>query len=214
MGIKDKIPQRFKDSIKRLVGRPTRSALFSDFIPHGLVGAELGVFKGEFSYEILRFNQPRELVLIDVWWTLFGDTYPNWGAYTNNGTLKTRKAYELTCNVTKLFPKTKTSIMVGDDRELLLQFPNRYFDWVYIDSSHEYKHTWEELEILEFKVKEDGYICGHDWIADPNNLHYGVYKAVNEFCQQKNYAVVFTDDFTQWVIRRRDFLKTDVGTLP
>lgn len=202
MGLKDKLPQRWKDNVKRMMGKPTRSVLLSGFLPKGLVGAELGVFKGEFSYEILKFNQPKELVLMDVWWTLFGEYYPNWGAYTDFGQLKTKAAFNQTNKVVNAFPHTKTEVLVGDDRELLMKYPDNYFDWVYIDSSHEYKHTWEELEILQHKVKDSGFICGHDWISDPNNLHYGVFKAVNEFCEQKGYKVVFTDDFTQWAIQK------------
>lgn len=193
-----------KDNIKRKVGKPTRISLFQKFIPKHGIGAELGVFKGEFSEQILRYNQPSKLYLIDGWWTIYGESYPNWGRYTDYGNLRTRTAFNHVNRMIQKYPDTITKILVGNDRAILPTFDNHYFDWVYIDTSHQYDHTMEELLILSNKVKHNGLICGHDWIEDPNNMHYGVYKAINEFCRLKNYQIVFKDEFTQWVIQRKD----------
>lgn len=46
--------------------------------PTDSVGAEIGVFKGEFTAHILRRVQPKELHLIDAWWLLYGENYPDW----------------------------------------------------------------------------------------------------------------------------------------
>jgi len=46
-------------------------------IPQQSVGAELGVFTGIFSEALLEAVAPQRLYLVDVWWTLYGEFYPN-----------------------------------------------------------------------------------------------------------------------------------------
>jgi hypothetical protein len=152
-------------------------------LPKASVGAELGVFKGEFSVEILRHVAPRELHLVDVWWEAFGEFYPDWGRYTDFGRLRTRAAYERAVEVaTQASPSgTKLIFHVGDDLPYLRSVPDGYFDWVYIDSSHEYAHTAAELAILVTKVRRGGLICGDDWTDDEGHVHAGVARAVKEF---------------------------------
>lgn len=201
--VKSLLPYNVKEKIKKLVGKPTRINLFQHLVPEFKVGAELGVFKGEFSEEILRYNKPSELYLIDGWWTLYGETYPDWGVYTEYGRLRTRTAYEHVKRMVKNYPSTKTDVMVGDDRDILKSFNDHFFDWVYIDTSHKYDHTMDELNILSQKVKPDGIICGHDWVEDPNNVHHGVYLAINEFCKNHRYELIYTDVYSQWAIKRK-----------
>lgn len=76
---------------------------------------------------------------------------------------------------------------------------------MYIDSSHAYDHTVEELEILKFKVKSDGIICGDDWRPDPNHRHHGVCKAVNEFLEKEGYELLYANEENlQWFIKKNE----------
>ena len=54
-------------------------------------------------------------------------------------------------------------IHVGPSTEKVSQFPDGMFDWVYIDTNHEFRVTWHELLICNSKVKRNGYIAGHDF---------------------------------------------------
>ena len=72
------------------------------------------------------------------------------------------------------------------------QFPNQYFDFVYIDAAHTYDEVKRDLNAWYPKVKDGGIISGHDyfpdkriWRGDP----CGVYQAVNEFVEEKNLSV-------------------------
>jgi hypothetical protein len=68
-------------------------------LPKGGVGAEIGVYRGEFGPDLLRVTEARELHLIDSWWTL-AETYDDqW-----YGTKDTREAYELTRRTVRLAP--------------------------------------------------------------------------------------------------------------
>jgi hypothetical protein len=71
-------------------------------------------------------------------------------------------------------------------------------DWVYLDSSHEYEHTVEELEILRHKT---GLISGHDWHEDTSHEHHGVCKAVVEFCDRYGWRLKAADPWGQWLVR-------------
>ncbi len=174
---------------------------FLELFPNNSIGLELGVFKGEFTKQILEIVKPSELHLIDVWWKLYGEYYPNWGAYTGNGTLRTKDAYnEVISNIFEF--RERCRVYVGDDLEILKGFSDCYFDWVYIDSSHNYVHTKSELLLLDKKIKVNGFITGHDWQPDVNHIHNGVYQAVIEFTEETDWRIIYLDNHTQWGLKR------------
>jgi hypothetical protein len=184
-----------------LFGRTHREDFLS-ILPRHSTGVELGVFKGEFSWHILDRVQPREFHLIDVWWKEFGEYFPDWGAYTDFGKLKTKDAWDQAKHTIAQF-STNSTIHVGEDLDILNSFPDHYFDWVYLDSSHAYDHTRKELDIICHKIKPDGMITGHDWQPSPAHIHHGVYKAVKEFCDGSQWKVFHLDRYTQWALKMR-----------
>ena len=50
----------------------------------------------------------------------------------------------------------------------LEKFDDDYFDWVFIDSNHDYNSTKRELEISHKKVGGEGWILLHDYIIWTN----------------------------------------------
>jgi hypothetical protein len=180
--------------------RNRRIPFVESVLPKHGVGAELGVFRGQFSPILLNHACATKLHLIDPWYFL--NAYWNWG-FGNRSTV------DAVVNILRAFKKDieagRVAVHVGDDRAVLATFPDRYFDWVYIDSSHSYEHTHDELQILRSKVKEAGVIAGDDWAPDPSDQHHGVYKAVQEFIASGAYQVIYSDVSTkQWAIRRSD----------
>lgn len=174
-----------------------------DFLPKNAICAEIGVFKGDFSKHILKYSKPKKVHFIDGWWEMYGEYFPDLGSYTDYGNLKTKEAYNTFLrNIEKFKNISDIQIHVGDDLKILQESPDNYFDWVYLDSSHEYEHTHKELLILKEKVKPSGIIAGHDYIEDPTHIHYGVKKALDEFCKTYHYELIYRDDFTQWGIKK------------
>jgi hypothetical protein len=186
----------------KLLGRPRREDVLK-ILPKGSVGAEIGVFKGEFTAHILRTVKPKELHLIDAWWLLYGEYYPDWGAYTEFGRLRTKDAFESAKRVVARLDRRNAAVFhIDDDVGCLEGFGDFYFDWVYLDSSHEYAHTKKELAVLKRKVRRGGLITGDDWQPDPNHAHHGLCRAVQEFCHGCDWELVHSDSYGQWCIRQ------------
>lgn len=145
-----------------------------ELLPKNGMVAELGVAAGCFSSDILNYNKPKQLHLIDIWGS---DRY-------NEGLLD---------NIKKIFVQEISSKEVLIHRKLshhaALDFPDEFFDWVYIDTTHSYAQTKLELELYAPKIKSGGIIAGHDYIMGNwgKSFKYGVIEAVHEFCATHNY---------------------------
>lgn len=70
----------------------------------------------------------------------------------------------------------KIKIIKNDSVLESKNYPDEYFDIVYIDASHEYEYVKEDILNWLPKVKKGGIICGDDYIAG----WPGVVIAVNE----------------------------------
>ncbi|WP_438864927.1 class I SAM-dependent methyltransferase [Neptunicella sp.] len=152
-----------------------RRELLNELPKNGVV-AELGVANGDFTQEILEYSTPEKLHLVDIWGS-------------------SRYGENLFKNVNDKFLKEINSNTVEIHRKLSIeavnQFPDQYFDWVYIDTDHSYTTTIKELELYQYKIKSGGFLTGHDytqgnWEAD---YKYGVIEAVHEFCSKHNFQL-------------------------
>lgn len=162
------------------------------------VGAELGGHKGQFSRVLVDKLRPSRFYVVDPWYLLS----PSWDwaggdRSTVNGLRRTLRAMrsELESGV--------VSVVIGDDREFLAGLPDAHLDWAYIDTSHAYAHTIDELVLLREKVRPGGVIAGDDWQSAPDHPHHGVARAVREQCEAGGLTFLFADDRThQWAVRR------------
>ena len=176
----------------------SRIAILEPLLPKFGVGAELGVFEGLFTCYLVDRLKPSKLHLIDPWFHLSNSW--TWAA----GNPSTVNA------VVKILSKWRSEIERGAmqvhvdfDTQLLPHFENTYFDWVYIDSSHQYEETHEELRLLSSKMKPQGVIAGDDWQPDPTHRHHGVYRAVSEFAESSDFSIILSDERTaQWALKR------------
>ena len=168
----------------------SRRERFLRQMPKGAVCAEIGVFRGHYSREILRVTRPAELHLIDPWWEMFGEVYPDWGEFTGHGTVRTRDAYGETLAIVARYGKNaRTQVHVGESLTVLEEFPDAYFGWVYLDSGHEYDTTLAELGVLSRKVAPGGIIAGDDFHQDPSHVNYGCTVAIREFCEKDGWRL-------------------------
>jgi hypothetical protein len=159
-------------------------------------GAELGVHKGHFSQVLLDRLAPQKLYLIDPWY-LQGKQW-SWG----DGN---RQVMDALCRVLRTMEDQLVSgqvvLMIENDLDALAKMPDGHLDWAYLDTTHQYEQTVKELELLGRKVKAGGVICGDDWQPDPSHKYHGVCRAVREFVEREQQAVLRIDEPTQqWAI--------------
>ena len=175
-----------------------RLRVLKPYLMENAVTAELGVLKGDFSRQIIQFLKPARLHLIDPWYLLG----PEWSWESGD-----RSTIHALIGILRDFEKElirgQVVLNIGFDQDVLATFPDQYFDWIYLDSSHEYEQTKTELKLLQRKVKASGVIAGDDWRPDRTHTHHGVYKAVQELIAEGQYEVLYADSKNlQWAIRR------------
>lgn len=147
-------------------------------LPRDSVGAEIGVFRGEFSALILRELKPRKLHLIDPW--LFRNDPPYDRAWYGSGVGSQEGMDGIYEGIRHTFKQPNISIHRGKSSELASSFPDGYFDWVYVDGDHCYEAVKNDLALYAPKIRVGGFLCGDDydnsgWWSD------GVTLAVQEF---------------------------------
>lgn len=179
-----------------------RAEMLVRLLPKNSIGAELGVFRGEFSVAIIRAIAPSELYLVDPWDLAYGEIYPDWGEYTERGTLPTARALSETTSRMSSQSLTKVHIVKDYSQSWLAKVPDAYLDWAYLDSTHAYDDTVRELDLCRAKVKPEGVICGHDFEINPDRIHHGVFRAVTELVREGDYDLIWAGPFQQWAVRR------------
>lgn len=170
-------------------------------LPKQGIGAEIGVWKGEFSVEILRGADPRLLYLIDPWIKRDDDTHrASWYGTQRHHDMEriyedVRLMFERECECGKVVIKR------GASQEILKEFPDDYFDFVYIDGDHEYSAVRQDCFLAFQKVRPGGFICGDDYLID-GWWKDGVVKAFHELIADKDLLIKYVRG-SQIVLQKR-----------
>lgn len=141
-------------------------------------GAEIGVWKGEFSAQLLEGNPGLHMLCIDPW-----EAYPEWKDPRNLLDAKASQArmegiYQKACARLKGLNAT---IVRKHSIDAAAAVPSRSLDFVYVDANHGYDAVTEDLTIWMPKVKAGGFVAGHDYRVFPNKPMIHVKAAVNDF---------------------------------
>jgi hypothetical protein len=168
---------------------------FIDLLPKHSVGVELGIDEGVFAARILTRAVPISYFAVDAYWKVMDKPWsPSYAR-------KVQRAF----NRIDKYDKDRVSVFVVDySCNFLRRQPDNFFDWAYLDTSHTYVDTLDELDLLRDKVKDEGLICGHDFRPNPLDKHYGVTRAINEWLRRnEDYYLYLLDNHLQWIIRKR-----------
>jgi len=141
-----------------------------EMIPKGGVCAEIGTQTGDFARRILDRLKPAKLHIFDIDFTPFD-----------------RAAFQAAVT------EGMVELHHGDSSSALAALPDRSFDFIYIDGDHAYDGVAKDLAAAAKKIKEDGWIVCNDYtIYSPvEQMRYGVYRAVNEFCWREGFEIVY-----------------------
>lgn len=163
-------------------------------------GVEVGVFKGEFSRQLLRTWRCSSLVSVDPW-----REFPP-GEYIDICNLS-QADHDLNFQgtVERLRPFDQRSrILRGTSQEAATQVADSSLDFVYLDAQHHYEAVRNDIELWHPKVKRGGVLGGHDYLDGRLETGlYGVKKAVDEFAVANGYALVLTQErnWPSWFVR-------------
>ncbi len=159
--------------------------------PQGSVGAEIGVWRGDFAARILQVVRPTRLHLIDPW--QFMDAAPYRRAWYGGAAARDQAFMDrLHAEVVDRFASETARGVVSVHRlrsaEAAVGLPDRYFDWIYVDGDHLYESVRADLELFEPKVRPGGIIAGDDY-GTPGWWEDGVTRAVDEFVAARGCEV-------------------------
>jgi hypothetical protein len=141
------------DSIMKRIGKDKK-----------LLGAEIGVYKGEFSAQLLENIPGLKLVLIDRWEPYSteesaGDPSGKMCKILDEKYWKS--IYQTACKNTEKY-KDRVFIIMNPSIFAAKMFNDEHFDFVFIDGDHSAKGVIADIKAWLPKVKKGGFLCGHD----------------------------------------------------
>lgn len=150
--------------------------VLATIMPQGGRVAEVGVFMGQYSRDIIIYNNPDRLFLIDPWHHHFDPTNVH---ITQMNQQALDYMYKMVEATYKDHPRVHVMRRFSPAAAQL--FPDHYFDWVYIDADHRYKYVAADLRGWWPKIRSGGYLSGHDYRPQKDHRYFGVKRAVDEF---------------------------------
>lgn len=169
-------------------------------IEPGTVGAEIGVWWGNTSYNFFMKNL-KHLYLVDPWSVepYKGTTEFEWDEYLERYSKVTKsnteqgfmeyyeKVYE---DVKRRFePYPNVSVCRQTSDKFFEQYTDEALDWIYLDGSHAYEGVLADLENSLKIVKSGGIILGDDYKWGKRYGKPGVTQAVKEFVEKHNLDI-------------------------
>lgn len=174
--------------------------LLLEQMPKHSICAEIGVWKGDFSNLILQHTAPAELHLIDPW--VFTTAYGRrW-----YGGKKAQNQADMDVIHDEVQFRFRETPAVRIHRELSAvaadRFPDRFFDWIYIDGNHYYEFVKQDLERYLPKIKPGGIIAGDDfeWTCEELAGMLPIKTAVDEFVANHGLPLTLIGE-SQYVIQ-------------
>jgi len=150
---------------------------------------EIGVFKGDFLDYLEKNCNWGSIDAVDLFegTTCSGDADGNDVVYYDVG-----KSYlEL---LDKYKEKSNIKIHKSNSIHFLQNQEDNTYDIIYIDGDHSYNGVKQDLTNAFRKIKNGGYIMGHDYEMNmkkaKNTYDFGVKRAVDEFCITYNQTII------------------------
>jgi len=158
------------------------------------VGAEIGVYAGEYSEKLCKTG----LKIYGI------DPYINYKDYRKHP--KELPYNELFENATKLLKSYDCTIIKKTSMDALADIPDDSLDFVYIDGNHSLPYITADIYEWNRKVKVGGIISGHDYFVDNHNPYWiracHVKYAVNSCAKIfgiDNLYVTSKDKYNSWM---------------
>ena len=169
------------------------------------IGCEIGVYKGDYSIKILEKTNLSKLYLIDSWQHL--DNYNDISNHSN-------PEFDFILQGVKnkiSNHKERVEIIKGLSENIVNNFEDDYFDFLYLDADHSYSASKKDVSLWYSKVKPGGIFSGHDYLnGSLPQGEFGVKQSIDEFVKQNNLELHVTgeDQWKSWFIIKPNKLDT------
>jgi len=135
-------------------------------------GAEVGAAGGRFSEYLCQAIPGLELASIDIWKQMDDD---------DDKTTQEQQEKNYKDAVRRL-SKYNVELLKGKSMEVVRFFKDNELDFVYIDASHSFDNTMEDIINWSRKVRSGGIVSGHDY----SKFKQGVKVAVDTYVKVHN----------------------------
>lgn len=157
-------------------------------------GAEVGVYRGVLSANLLGFFPSLHLWMIDPWETI--DEHPTMERRNFQGVMK--EAIARTD-----FASKRRHVIVECSPSAARHFSGMELDFVFIDAAHLYEFVKNDLKAFGPLVCEDGLMSGHDYNGrGDRNRAWGVKRAVDEWAAEHGLEIQ-TRGINWWTVLTR-----------
>lgn len=149
---------------------------------------EIGVFRGEFLNFMAKQCNHQSIDAVDLFdgVTCSGDVNGNDVVYYDVG----KSYFEL---LDKYVHRPNIRIIKANSVEFLKSRSDNSYDIIYIDGDHSYEGVKKDIVEAFRKVKNGGYIMGHDYEMNMKKAktayNFGVKQAVDEFCAEYGQTI-------------------------
>lgn len=161
---------------------PTRKEMLKALVAPGSTFAELGVFAGDLAVWIEKELRPAKFWAVDCYLGPVGGSGDQDGFNVEH--------YEQDILAWYAGQRTQLTRMTSGDFFKTLR--DGELDAVYIDADHSYEGVKADLEAARHKVRDGGWIFGHDWYRGPKGnpaVDCNCERAVKEFCEKYGLEV-------------------------
>ena len=163
------------------------------------VGAEIGVYKGEFTEKFCKVGL--KIYGVDPWHS-YAET---------SRAVKSQERQEFLYHHTQrvLAPYNDCTIIRKTSMDAVHQFKDRSLDFVYIDGDHNFKNVAEDIYDWSWKVRKGGIVAGHDYCANIGGIEQNINQvrpAIEAYMKalkiKKWYVIGDKDHASSWMFIR------------
>ena len=169
---------------------PNRESMLDLLPKHGRI-AEVGVLFGDFTLKLIEKLEPSECVAIDLY-NMHRASHISWRSPKEFfGTLNHQEYVEK--KLTHSISEGITKIKKGLSNEVLADYPDKYFDVIYLDAAHDFDSVYRDVAQCKNKIKNEGWLIFNDYTIGDfiEGIPYGVIPAVNDLCLNDGWEFRF-----------------------
>ena len=157
---------------------------------HKLICAEIGVWIGENAQDMLTIDKEMELYAIDA--------YVNIGVTDDTSQGSPDEVKAKAYNRLSVFGD-RVKFVYKQSEDAYKDYPDGFFDYVYIDGDHDYKSVKRDIELWYPKVKAGGMLAGHDIIMDSVKTAVTEFLLENKIKKAAQLAIIPESDW--WIFK-------------